>query len=260
MTMNEETRSHVLRCLQKGVRYDGRQATQYRPITIETGVSMNAEGSCRVVMGNTQVIVGVKLAIERPYPDRPDEGNIMVNVELLPLSNPDFEPGPPGIFAVELARVVDRGIREAHAIDVHKLVIERAEKAWSVNIDICTLNDDGGLIDASALAALAAIKDAVFPLYSDGKLDYKTKTHQRLPIIVQPLAVTVYKIGSSLLVDPCPDEERVMDARLTVTTTEHGKVCSLQKGGDTPLSITELDTMVGIALEKGKELRKYLTP
>lgn len=258
--MYEETRSHVLRCLQKGVRYDGRQANEYRPITIEYGVSVNAEGSCRVVMGNTEVIVGVKLSIERPYPDRPNEGNIMVNAELLPLSNPDFEPGPPGIFAVELSRVVDRGIREAHAIDVHKLVILRGEKAWSVNIDICTLNDDGGLIDASALAALGAIKDAVFPLYSDGTLDYKTKTKEQLPILVQPLAVTVYKVGSSLLVDPCPDEERVMDARLTVTTTEHGKVCSLQKGGDAALSIKELDTMVGMALEKGHELRKLLKP
>ena len=258
MTMNEETRSHVLRCLQKRVRYDGRQATAYRPVKVETGVSINAEGSARVTMGDTQVIVGVKLNIEKPYPDRPDEGNIMVNAELLPLSSPEFEPGPPGIFAVELARVVDRGIREAHAIDVHKLVIERAEKVWSVAVDICTLNDDGGLIDASALAALAAIKDTVFPLYSEGKLDYKTKTDKRLPILVQPLAVTVYKIGSSLLVDPCPDEERVMDARLTVTTTEEGNICSLQKGGDAPLTIEEIDQMVSISIEKGGELRKLL--
>lgn len=256
--MYQETRAHVLRCLQKGVRYDGRKETDFRKVTIKTGVSASAEGSALATLGETQVMVGIKLSLEKPYPDRPDEGNIMVNAELLPLSSPEFEPGPPGIFAVELARVVDRGIREAHAIDVHKLVVTRGEKVWSVAIDVCTINDDGNLIDASALAALAALRDAVFPLYADDKLDYKTKTDKKLPLKVQPLAVTVYKIGSFLIVDPQPDEEKVMEARLTVTTTEDGNVCSLQKGGDQILTIEEIDKMVGISLEKAKELRKML--
>lgn len=258
ITMYQETRAHVIRCLTKGVRYDGRKATDFRPIHIETGVSASAEGSAMVSVGNTQVMVGVKLALEKPYPDRPDEGNIMVNAELLPLSSPEFEPGPPGIFAVELARVVDRGIREAHAIDVHKLVLTRGEKVWSVAIDVCTMNDDGNLIDASALAALAAVRDAVFPVYADEKVDYKHKTDKKLPLTVQPLAVTVYKIGTFLIVDPQPDEEKVMEARLTITTTEEGKICSLQKGGDQPLTIDEIDQMAGIALDKAKQLRKLL--
>lgn len=256
--MYQETKAHVIRCLQKGVRYDGRKPEEFRKVSIKTGVSASAEGSALVGVGDTQVMVGVKLSLEKPYPDRPDEGNIMVNAELLPMSSPEFEPGPPGIFAVELARVVDRGIREAHAIDVHKLVVTRGEKVWSVSIDVCTINDDGNLIDASALAALAAVRDAVFPLYSDDKLDYKTKTDKKLPLTVQPLAVTVYKIGSFLIVDPQPDEEIVMEARLTVTTTEEGKICSLQKGGDQPLTIDEIDQMVGISMDKAKELRKLL--
>lgn len=260
MTINEETRTHVLYCLQKGVRYDGRKPHQFRKISIEYGVSENAEGSTRVRIGDTDVIVGIKLSIEKPFPDRPDEGNIMVNVELLPLSSPEFEPGPPGIMAVELARVVDRGIRESHALDVSKLVIERGEKAWSVIIDVCTLNDDGGLLDACALAALAALTDTVFPQYVDGKLDYKHKTTNRLPLHCMPIAVTCYKIGPHLIVDPCPDEESVMDCRLTITTTEDGNVCSLQKGGDAPLTIEEIDTMAGLALERASELRSLLSP
>lgn len=257
-TKDPETKAHVIRCLQKGIRYDGRKADQFRAIKIERGVSGSAEGSAIVHIGDTQVIVGVKLSVETPYADRPDEGNIMVNAELLPLSSSEFEPGPPGPYAVEVARVTDRGIREAHAIDVHQLVIEKGVKVWSVAIDVCTLNDNGGLIDAAALGALAAIEDTKFPMYSEGKIDFKTKTDKKLPIVVQPLAVTVYKIGPYLLVDPLPEEEKVAEARLTITTTENGKVCSLQKGGDQSLTIDEIDQMVAISLEKGKEIRKLL--
>src|SRR3989338_8961609 len=135
-------------------RLDGRTLHEYRqPIKIETGISWTAEGSAMVQIGKTVVMAGVKLSIEKPYNDTPDEGGIMVNAELLPLSSPEYEPGPPGIKAVELARVIDRGIREAKAIDLKKLCTTPGEKAWFVTIDIITINDAGNLFDAAGLAA-----------------------------------------------------------------------------------------------------------
>src|SRR3989344_5883638 len=112
--MNEELRNHIIRLFESGVRLDGRKLTDYRkPLTVEYGVSKTAEGSARVKMGETEVIVGVKAEVTEPYPDTPDEGSIIVGAELLPLSNPDFDLGPPCIEAIELARIVDRGIRES---------------------------------------------------------------------------------------------------------------------------------------------------
>ena len=103
-------------------RLDMRSFTEYRkPIEIETNISWTAEGSAKVTIGKTVVLAGVKLSREKPYNDTPDEGGIMINVELIPLSSPEYEPGPPGIKAVELARVTDRGIREAKAIDLKAL-------------------------------------------------------------------------------------------------------------------------------------------
>jgi len=258
--MYRETRKHVLKCLQKGIRYDGRGLTDLRDVTVETGVSKSAEGSARVKMGATEVIAGVKTGVETPYPDTPNQGNLMVNAELLPLSSPEYEPGPPGIKAIELARVVDRGIREAKAIDTKQLVIEAGEKVWTVIIDICSINDHGNLLDVCALAAIAALKDAKFPAYDKEKheLDYKTLTDTPIPILREPIAVTVYMIGEYLIVDPNPDEQKVYDARLTVTVSEDGVVSSLQKGGESPLTVDEIDRMVEIALEKSKELRNFL--
>jgi exosome complex component RRP42 len=256
--MTEMTRDHILAAMSKGMRFDGRKAEEMREVTVETGVSKSAEGSARVKIGDTEVIAGVKMAVETPYPDTKDRGNLMVNAELLPLSDPEFESGPPAIEAIELSRVVDRGIRESDAFDFKKLCITEGEKVWSIMIDICTINSAGNLIDASALAAFAALKDAVFPKFDGEEIDYMEKTSEKLPLQKEPIAVTVFKIDKHFIVDPLIAEEKNADARLTVTTIADGTICSLQKGGDNALTAEEIDKMIGIAQEKAKELRAKL--
>ena len=257
--MKDEQRQHLLEALNKNVRADGRKLLDYRDISITKGVSKTAEGSAQVKFGSTEVIAGVKMEIGTPFPDRPEEGAIMVNAELLPLSNPDFEPGPPGIDAIELSRVIDRGIRESKAIDLKKLSIKKGEKCWMIIIDICTINDDGNLIDASGLAALAALQDARFPKYENEELDYKTKTDKKVELLKAPLPVTVLKLGDNLLVDPDLMEQKSLDARLTVTFTEDNKtICALQKGGESPITAEEVGKMLDIAQEKAAYLRSLL--
>ena len=257
--MYKELRSHIMNLLNADMRLDGRKLTEYRkPISVEYGVVKTAEGSARVKIGETDIIVGVKLDVGEPYPDTPDEGTIIVGAELLALSNPEFEPGPPGIQAIELARVVDRGIRESKALDFKKLCITPGEKIWMVIIDICPINDAGNLFDASSLAALAALKDTKFPEFNGIKVDYKKKTDKKVHLEKMPIAVTVIKIGNKFIVDPDTEEEKVVDARLTVSSIENGSLCALQKGGDMPLSEEDISEMLDIGIEKGKELRKYL--
>ena len=255
--INEEMKRHLIDSLKKGVRHDNRKLDEFRKVEVEYGISKSAEGSARVKIGNTEVLAGVKLGVEKPYPDTPEEGMLMVGAELLPLSSPEFESGPPGAQSIELARVVDRGVREAKAIDMKKLCIEKGEKAWAVFIDICTINDDGNLLDASGIAVLAALKDTKFPKYDGVEINYKEHTKEKLPLKKFPLPVTVYKIGNTLLVDPGLEEQDVYDARLTVTTTD-GHICALQKGGDSPLTIGEIEKMIDIAMKKAKELGKLL--
>ncbi|MFH1134399.1 MAG: exosome complex protein Rrp42 [Nanoarchaeota archaeon] len=257
---NNELRQHLILSLLKNVRYDGRKdKLAYREITVKTRVSKNAEGSAEVTIGGTKVLAGVKMAVEKPFPDRPTDGVLMVGAELLPLSNPEFELGPPGIWATEIARVVDRGIRESGLVDLPKLCLVPGEKVWGVLIDICTINDEGNLLDASALAVLAAIRDVRFPKYENGVLDYSVKTDLRLPLKDKmPIAVTVYKLDRHFFVDPNLDEEQAYDARLTVTSSNEETICAMQKGGETPLTVEEIDAMVGIALDKAKEIRKLL--
>lgn len=257
--MNRELRTHIIRLLNANTRLDGRKFTEFRkPIEINYDVSVTAEGSTRVKIGETEVIAGVKVEVNKPFPDTPEEGGLIVGAELLPLSNPNFELGPPGIEAIEIARVVDRGLRESKCIDFKELCIEKGEKAYFILIDIITINDAGNLIDAAALASLAALTNMRFPSYDGEKIDYKEKTDKKLEILKMPVAVTVYKIGEQFIVDPDVDEEKAIDARLTVTSLEDSNVCSLQKGGDYPLSVDDIMKMVDIAVAKAKELRDCL--
>ena len=257
--MTDIVREHVLSLMNKGFRLDGRKFEEYREAKVEYGISSkSAEGSARVKIGKTEVVAGVKMDVGKPYPDNPNQGTIVVNTELLPLSNPEFESGPPRIESIELSRVVDRAIREGEALNFEKLCVKEGELMWTVLIDIYPINDDGNLFDAAALVALAALKDAKFPKLENDKVDYKETTNKKLPLEKLPVSCTVVKIGDHFIVDPIIEEEKLIDARLTVGVLEDSTVCSLQKGGDVGLSIDEIDRIVEIALKKTKELRKVL--
>jgi len=256
--MNELLKSNIVKWFSKGMRYDGRKLDSFRPVSVEYGVTKNAEGSARVKIGDTEVIAGVKLSVDKPYPDTPKEGTMMVGAELLPLSSPEFEAGPPGEESIEIARVVDRGLRESKAIDTKKLCLVEGEKVWSVSIDICTINSAGNLLDAAALAAVAALSDARFPSYDDKTVDYKHITDKKLPILRMPVSITVMKLGEFFFVDPSVEEEKIFDARLTVALTADGKICAMQKGGDYPLTIDDIGKMIDIAAQKAGELTAKL--
>lgn len=255
--MDNISKHYLITSLEKGKRLDGRKNDEYRKIHIENNISKHAEGSARVRIGDTEVIAGVKLEVGTPFPDKPDEGTIIVNTEMLPLSSDDFESGPPGVDSIELARVVDRAIRESGCIDLKKLCIVEKEKVWMVLIDIYTINNDGNLQDAACLASLAALKQAKIPEYKDEKIDYE-KRKDKLPLISFPVECTTVKINNNLLVDPTFYEERWNEARLTVATTEKNEICAMQKSGNGVLTVEDIKKSIEASLKNGKLLREKL--
>lgn len=245
--------------LEKGKRLDERGLLDTREIKIEQGLIEKAEGSARVLLGKTEVLVGVKVETGEPFPDTPNEGVMTVNAELVPLASPNFEPGPPDENSIELARVVDRGIRESHAIDTGKLVIEPGKKVFVVFVDVYVLNHDGNLIDASAMAAVAALMNTKMSNYEikDGELKIK-QGYTPLPLKSHPVTITVAKISNRLLVDPWLEEEQVMDSRITFAINEEGNICAIQKGGSSYFTPQQILEASKIAQQKAEEMRKKL--
>ena len=249
----------ISQLIEKGKRLDERGLHDYRDLKIEQGLIERAEGSARVLLGKTEVLVGVKVETGTPFPDTPNDGVQTVNAELVPLASPNFEPGPPDENSIELARIVDRGIRESKAIDTEKLVIEPGKKVFVVFIDVYVLNHDGNLIDASALAAMSALLNTKMPNYEikDGELKIK-QGYTPLPLKNHPITVTIGKIGNTLIVDPWAEEEQVMDSRFTMAIKDDGNICAIQKGGSGFFTQQQILEASKLAQQKAAELRKKL--
>ena len=262
-------RDYLSKLAEQGKRADGRTFNEFRKIEIETGLISKAEGSARVKIGNTQVVAGIKILIGTPYPDSPASGVMATAAELIPMASPDFEAGPPREKAIELARVVDRGIRESKIIEVDKLCLEPGEAIWMIFIDIHILDFDGNLFDASSLAALAALLTTKVPIEQHRESlepliekfpDIKTylDTHQNdypLPVREPPISCTFAKFNNTIVVDPALDEEDIADVRLTVATDEKGDIRAMQKGLNGSFSVEEIKNIIKEAVINGKELR-----
>ncbi len=249
---------YALELIQHDKRVDERKFDQFRDIEIKTGIIGKAEGSAYVRMGNTQVIAGIKMNTGTPFADTPNEGVFSVNAEFTPLASPEFEAGPPGENAVEVARVVDRGIRESKSIEMEKLVIAPAEKVWSVFVDIFIMDNQGNLLDAAALATLAALLNTRMPkLDAEGKI-IRGEYEGKLPIVHKPITVSVCKVGDKLFLDPTKDEESILDAKLSIAVREDDKICAMQKQGSKGIEFSTLEKIIDMAMEKSKELRKLV--
>lgn len=260
-TISHIDRSFITELLGKGERVDGRSFEEFRPLEIEMNpVAAKAEGSAIVRLGDTSVIAGVKVLTGTPYPDTPDEGVTMVSAEMTPMASPLFELGPPKEDAIELARVVDRGVRESETVDTKKLCIEVGEQVYMVFADIYPLEYDGNLIDASSIAVNAALLGTKFDEYKfeDGKL---VQTGEKLTLPLQNMAIeiTAALIGEHLVFDPVLKEEFVQDARLTMAIDKDDNLTAMQKGGgDGPITIDKVDHAIGVAIERAREFQAQI--
>lgn len=248
-------RDYIHNLIVEGRRADERDFDEMREISVKTHVIDKAEGSAYVQYGDTKILVGIKLQKGTPFPDAPNSGIIMTGMEMNPLASPDFEAGPPKEDAIEMSRIVDRGIRESHSIDLDRLCIKEGELVWMVFVDISVINDAGNIVDASCLAAIAALMTTVVPSDEDNGFE-----SMPLPMRNIPIGVTVVSIDNALLLDPTLDEEIVCDTKLTVITDSDGALSGMQKSGSEPLLPEKVIEMVNLAREKGTELReRYLS-
>ena len=91
-------------------------------------------------------------------------------------------------LVIELARVVDRGIRESHMIDVSQLVIEKDKSVVGVFADNVVVDYDGNLFDACSYAATAALLNSKTPTWEmvDEKPTLVEGQEKQLPINTIP--------------------------------------------------------------------------
>lgn len=245
--------------ISKGKRLDGRNLDEIRPIEIEVGLIRKANGSARVKLGNSEVVAGVKVETGEPFEGLENKGALILSAEVLPTASPYIEPGPPDEETVELARVVDRGVRESEMLDLTKLVLIPGEIVYVIFVDCSVVNADGNLFDATSYAAVSALMNSKLPVFEirDRKV-VDTGEKQNPPITTLPVSITAVRIGESVIQDPTAEEEACMDARITITTNSDQNFAAVQKGSTGTFTVEQLKKAAASARIKGEEIRAIL--
>jgi len=253
-------RSKILDLLQEGKRIDGRALDEIRPLSIDIDVIPHANGSARVRLGDTEIVSGIKVQPDRPFPDMGDKGIFICTAEILPLAHPSAETGPPPPSVIELARVVDRGIRESGMIDLSQFVLEKDKSVIGLFADSVVTDHDGNLFDACSYASVAAIITSKIPKW-EMKDDIPVLIENQesdAPITTIPISVTMGRIGEFIIVDPNIDEWGCLDARITITTNSDGNIVALQKGGSDGFTLEQLVKCSELSITIGKKIREIV--
>jgi exosome complex component RRP42 len=253
-------RKYIINNLKKEERIDGRNLWEYREFNINTDLVASAEGSADVLLGETRIITGLKYDVGEPFPDLPNEGVCTIMAELLPIASPLFERGPPDEQSIELARVVDRGIRHADCVQTKKLCIKEKEAVYILFVDMYVINYGGNLIDCGGISALATLISAHIPegKYTENGIEWTGNYLTGEDIVNElPFVLTYGKIEDIVFLDPSLPEELVCDGRLSISVTDD-KITSIQKSGSATFSFDEIRMLGKKSIEIGRELRNKL--
>ncbi|AXC48945.1 ribonuclease PH [Paracoccus suum] len=141
------------------MRPSGRELSELRPIAIETGVQRNAEGSCLIRVGGTEVLCSASIE-DRPPPFLKGSGQGWVTAEygMLPRATTsrtrrEAAAGKQGGRTVEIQRLIGRALRAG--------VDRRALGERQIVVDCDVLNADGGTRCAAITGGWVALRLAV---------------------------------------------------------------------------------------------------
>jgi exosome complex component RRP42 len=252
-------RQQMLDLISVGKRLQGRALDEMRPLEIEVDIIKKANGSAKVKLGDSEVVAGIKVETGEPFEGLENKGALIISAEVLPIASPHVEPGPPDEDTIELARVVDRGIRESEMLNLDKLVLVPGKIVYTVFIDCSIINTDGNLLDATSYAVVSALLSCKLPVFEihDGKVVDTGKT-QDPPLTTIPVSITQVRIGDTIILDPTAEEEACMNARITITTNSESCYAAIQKGFTGGFSREQIKKAAETARIKGEQVRAKL--
>jgi exosome complex component RRP45 len=166
---------------------------------------------------------------------------------------------------VILSRILEKAIGRSNALDTESLCIIAGLKCFALRADVHIVDHDGGLIDASCIAVMAALQHFRRPdVIVEGEKATVLSVREREPIplsiLHQPLCVTFSYLEDEeiFLVDANLAEEQVRQGEVIITMNRHGEVCQIAKYGGATMDPLAILNCTNIALQKVKELSKII--
>ena len=223
-------------------RFDGREASELRPVKITRKYTLIPEGSVLIELGMTRVICTATVEDKvPPYKKGTGEGWVTAEYSMLPratqVRNPrESTKGKLSGRTMEIQRLIGRALRSV--VDLKKL----GERTIWLDCDV--IQADGGTRTASITGAYVALVDAVNYLLEKGVL-------KENPITDSLAAVSVGRVDGVSLLDLAYEEDSKAEVDMNVVMTGQGKFVEIQGTAEgIPFSREELSQFLEWA-EKG---------
>eukprot|EP00892_Ulva_mutabilis_P007597 jgi/Ulvmu1/5209/UM022_0002.1 len=222
-----------------GVRQDGRHWGDFRSLIVSNNAIGTSPASASVRLGNTFVLAGISTQVSVPSREEPELGRLKIQVDITPLASPSLHRPQAADTAADLSHTLNSRFTDPCVLDLHSLCVQAGQHCWEISVDICVLNDDGGLLDACMAAASSALRMLQLP---DMVIDSETSklVHQKVNEVEQyvpldlrlvPLTMTFGMVDDELLCDPCQSEADHLLSSVEVTVTGTNECSGIELHG-----------------------------
>jgi len=204
------------------MRPSGRKIDEMRAVSIETGVTKHAEGSCMIQMGDTHVLCTASIETRvPPFLRGSGRGWVTAEYGMLPRSTStrmrrEATAGKQGGRTVEIQRLIGRSLRAG--VDLLAL----GEKQITVDCDV--IQADGGTRCAAITGGWVALRLAVNKLLKAGDV-----TSDPLSEPVSAISCGIYAGQTVLDLDYPEDSDAGVDGNFVMTG---GKLIEVQMSAE----------------------------
>jgi exosome complex component RRP41 len=191
----------------EGLRLDGRQPNELRPIKIEVGVLARADGSCYIEMGKNKVIAAVygPREVHPRHLQEVTRAIVRYRYNMASFSVEERKRPGPDRRSYELSKVS----REA----LEPVILTSYFPRSVIDVFVEVLQADAGTRTAGINAASVALADAGIPMKS------------------MISACAAGKVGDTLVLDPMKEEDNFGQADMPIAMTPNGEITLLQMDG-----------------------------
>ncbi|WP_238366370.1 ribonuclease PH [Mesobacterium pallidum] len=228
------------------MRPSGRDLSEMRPVSIETGVTKHAEGSCLIKVGDTHVLCTATVeARVPPFIKGTGLGWVTAEYGMLPRSTTsrmrrEAAAGKQGGRTVEIQRLIGRSLRAG----VDRVAL--GERQIVVDCDV--IQADGGTRCASITGGWVALKLAVNKLMKVGDVVSDPLTDP-----VAAVSCGIYAGQPVLDLDYPEDSEAGVDGNFIMTAS--GKLIEVQMSAEgSTFSRDQMNSLIDLADKGVKEL------
>ncbi|HKB08925.1 MAG TPA: ribonuclease PH [Candidatus Polarisedimenticolia bacterium] len=220
-------------------RLDGRTERDMRPVEIQTGVNMYAEGSALIKVGHTHVICTASVE-EKVPPFLRDtlQGWVTSEYGMIPRATDqrtqrEATRGKASGRTQEIQRLIGRSLRSVMDL--------KALGSRTIWIDCDVIQADGGTRTASITGAFVAMVLALSKLKSLNRLTGP-------PLRGMVAATSVGLLGGVPFLDLCYSEDSQADVDMNVVRTDTGRYIEVQGTGEkTPFTPEDMKAMLELA-------------